>query len=94
MLTWAHGIRQSHSFLSIQAQDFIEELILLRRHVRYGQFLSIQAQDFIEERGLLRTLEANSKFLSIQAQDFIEEWIANLILDTILIPEHSSSGLH
>ena len=38
------------AFLSIQAQDFIEELMtrrwMMRRNLR---FLSIQAQDFIEE---------------------------------------------
>ena len=38
-------------FLSIQAQDFIEERIRLSRTTRPEGFLSIQAQDFIEDRG-------------------------------------------
>ena len=36
-------------FLSIQAQDFIEELMTRRWMMRRALFLSIQAQDFIEE---------------------------------------------
>ena len=61
-------------FLSIQAQDFIEDpsngvLDVLRA---LG-FLSIQAQDFIEERRLTIRKENIMAFLSIQAQDFIEE---------------------
>ena len=42
-------LRQLARFLSIQAQDFIEERIspLLTRGTR--SFLSIQAQDFIED---------------------------------------------
>ena len=37
------------AFLSIQAQDFIEDGALPRLGVCAGVFLSIQAQDFIEE---------------------------------------------
>ena len=36
-------------FLSIQAQDFIEDTILLERASPILKFLSIQAQDFIED---------------------------------------------
>ena len=36
-------------FLSIQAQDFIEDRRTGGIELRKGQFLSIQAQDFIEE---------------------------------------------
>ncbi len=39
----------SRSFLSIQAQDFIEEAGCKWRGVDTVPFLSIQAQDFIEE---------------------------------------------
>ena len=43
--------RQLHSiFLSIQAQDFIEESSSDTRCSGSPRFLSIQAQDFIEER--------------------------------------------
>ena len=38
----------SERFLSIQAQDFIEENSL-RRRINSRKFLSIQAQDFIED---------------------------------------------
>ena len=37
-------------FLSIQAQDFIEEKLIEMLAVSRFKFLSIQAQDFIEER--------------------------------------------
>ena len=37
-------------FLSIQAQDFIEEIEILRQIGYTGVFLSIQAQDFIEDQ--------------------------------------------
>ena len=37
-------------FLSIQAQDFIEEKNIDPWMKRFEQFLSIQAQDFIEEK--------------------------------------------
>ena len=36
-------------FLSIQAQDFIEDGITVRYGSRSAPFLSIQAQDFIED---------------------------------------------
>ena len=36
-------------FLSIQAQDFIEDRVANMGNVGSNQFLSIQAQDFIEE---------------------------------------------
>ena len=84
-------------FLSIQAQDFIEEFQAQAAwKAWYPKFLSIQAQDFIEEsRGVMRG-SSLWKFLSIQAQDFIEERSS---LDgrgatCARIPEHSSSGLH
>ena len=37
------------TFLSIQAQDFIEEFDIPRDTATVLKFLSIQAQDFIEE---------------------------------------------
>ena len=62
-------------FLSIQAQDFIEETSLPDLPIdRRMTFLSIQAQDFIEEERIVNGgFEDGIKFLSIQAQDFIEE---------------------
>ena len=36
-------------FLSIQAQDFIEEIRSMSMRARLRTFLSIQAQDFIED---------------------------------------------
>ena len=36
-------------FLSIQAQDFIEEMATWFIPLRFQKFLSIQAQDFIED---------------------------------------------
>ena len=36
-------------FLSIQAQDFIEDVQNLMKAREDGEFLSIQAQDFIED---------------------------------------------
>ena len=60
-------------FLSIQAQDFIEDSGSMSRAFTAGRgFLSIQAQDFIEER-IRRASMRHGLFLSIQAQDFIEE---------------------
>ena len=83
-------------FLSIQAQDFIEE----EDHMTTGQkgipFLSIQAQDFIEECATPGSASWTwATFLSIQAQDFIEDgrWRKEDSY-TYNIPEHSSSGLH
>ena len=63
-----------HTFLSIQAQDFIEEATS-HTTIPRPSFLSIQAQDFIEDL-LTRNAPWNFViFLSIQAQDFIEETI-------------------
>ena len=39
-----------HKFLSIQAQDFIEDANTSGGWATWGRFLSIQAQDFIEDR--------------------------------------------
>ena len=39
----------SDRFLSIQAQDFIEDLLTRNAPWNFVIFLSIQAQDFIEE---------------------------------------------
>ena len=91
-------MRQWHNrstFLSIQAQDFIEDgSEMVTTSQEYQRFLSIQAQDFIEDRlghaGTGRIL----RFLSIQAQDFIEEGRRGLRSRRSKIPEHSSSGLH
>ena len=83
-------------FLSIQAQDFIEDgkIIALAR-LHHEQFLSIQAQDFIEDimwdEKIVLWLQ---EFLSIQAQDFIEDRDAGAAQGAAIIPEHSSSGLH
>ena len=41
----AHALR----FLSIQAQDFIEERVMKKWMPGAHSFLSIQAQDFIED---------------------------------------------
>ena len=61
------------SFLSIQAQDFIEDGSPKSICMLIMSFLSIQAQDFIEETGLAVTRAITRSFLSIQAQDFIED---------------------
>ena len=45
-----HMLKYAAKFLSIQAQDFIEDGIWTARTVPSVGFLSIQAQDFIEER--------------------------------------------
>ena len=69
-----HQGGRKHVFLSIQAQDFIEEEKagqFLR--IAPAKFLSIQAQDFIEDDYNTAHYFALGKFLSIQAQDFIEE---------------------
>ena len=47
-----HMLKYAAKFLSIQAQDFIEDGIWTARTVPSVGFLSIQAQDFIEERRL------------------------------------------
>ena len=60
-------------FLSIQAQDFIEDGSPKSICMLIMSFLSIQAQDFIEETGLAVTRAITRSFLSIQAQDFIED---------------------
>ena len=66
----ADGIRPS--FLSIQAQDFIEDSKHSLDILLPTIFLSIQAQDFIEEGNPAASL-LYWEFLSIQAQDFIED---------------------
>ena len=60
-------------FLSIQAQDFIEETPSVISRRQPVTFLSIQAQDFIEEMKRMAPVCPACRFLSIQAQDFIEE---------------------
>ena len=60
-------------FLSIQAQDFIEENATTTCFILRREFLSIQAQDFIEDGGMNHFLSHTLTFLSIQAQDFIED---------------------
>ena len=59
-------------FLSIQAQDFIEDGRTRDNQAFNQLFLSIQAQDFIEENRQ-RVDFVIKRFLSIQAQDFIED---------------------
>ena len=59
-------------FLSIQAQDFIEESAGITPDSNVT-FLSIQAQDFIEDVRDELGRQRLALFLSIQAQDFIEE---------------------
>ena len=82
-------------FLSIQAQDFIEEERIEIEQGNIPRFLSIQAQDFIEETLLRIRSLISTRFLSIQAQDFIEESCNTSRCATVtMIPEHSSSGLH
>ncbi len=61
-------------FLSIQAQDFIEETSGLPKQGRERTFLSIQAQDFIEDCSARCRELQSCQFLSIQAQDFIEDF--------------------
>ena len=61
-----------HTFLSIQAQDFIEEATS-HTTIPRPSFLSIQAQDFIEDSEIMNAPILSDRFLSIQAQDFIEE---------------------
>ena len=60
-------------FLSIQAQDFIEDPFANAILFWTGEFLSIQAQDFIEDARVFDQHHHAGAFLSIQAQDFIEE---------------------
>ena len=81
-------------FLSIQAQDFIEENATTTCFILRREFLSIQAQDFIEENATTTCFILRREFLSIQAQDFIEESAAMVSRMVWPIPEHSSSGLH
>ena len=42
-------IGELEEFLSIQAQDFIEDIIIATAEKEKHLFLSIQAQDFIED---------------------------------------------
>ena len=67
-----HGLCQGQ-FLSIQAQDFIEEVVNMPRAHKQAEFLSIQAQDFIEDGSPKSICMLIMSFLSIQAQDFIED---------------------
>ena len=64
-------------FLSIQAQDFIEDQGYPQQSVAMRAFLSIQAQDFIEDYTVAPSCKVPA-FLSIQAQDFIEEKTAHV----------------
>ena len=50
----------SRIFLSIQAQDFIEETTMFSGGTVSRIFLSIQAQDFIEESSRWKTLGAST----------------------------------
>ena len=61
------------SFLSIQAQDFIEDYLDSLDDSELLKFLSIQAQDFIEDGKASGGSVSQTEFLSIQAQDFIED---------------------
>ena len=67
------GEFESQIFLSIQAQDFIEEVVNMPRAHKQAEFLSIQAQDFIEDGSPKSICMLIMSFLSIQAQDFIED---------------------
>ena len=64
------------------------------RWCRGKVFLSIQAQDFIEENRSSISGSETYTFLSIQAQDFIEDRKRRGYMGRMVIPEHSSSGLH
>ena len=90
------GVNNGLLFLSIQAQDFIEETIVPPDYVTLqSKFLSIQAQDFIEEFDMQTLMLELAQFLSIQAQDFIEDKpYRHGNIHRHGIPEHSSSGLH
>ncbi len=68
------GARLGIIFLSIQAQDFIEDSDEVAQANEKVEFLSIQAQDFIEDTNFPQFMVVNNGFLSIQAQDFIEDW--------------------
>ena len=48
-MTEEQARKQLAEFLSIQAQDFIEELCAMPTQRHQSGFLSIQAQDFIED---------------------------------------------
>ena len=68
----SRGLARGLRFLSIQAQDFIEDEVDSAAMSVVFLFLSIQAQDFIEENRQ-RVDFVIKRFLSIQAQDFIED---------------------
>ena len=76
------------TFLSSNAQDFIEEIPETHHDTPENTFLSSNAQDFIEEENNNTALVAFNTFLSSNAQDFIEEGLATHVrkADTI-IPE-------
>ena len=62
------------SFLSSNAQDFIEDGCLPYEYDETFLFLSSNAQDFIEDvHDCSFLVSASSLFLSSNAQDFIEE---------------------
>ena len=46
------GVGRHGPFLSIQAQDFIEDRVVIHAEEGDFAFLSIQAQDFIEDEPL------------------------------------------
>ena len=48
-MTWPESTSRVSEFLSIQAQDFIEDRCCRAESCSPDKFLSIQAQDFIED---------------------------------------------
>ncbi len=66
------------SFLSSNAQDFIEDMTCAQAAEHSNLFLSSNAQDFIEERWWIRRVSPCLRFLSSNAQDFIEEMRSNV----------------
>ena len=65
------GEFESQIFLSIQAQDFIEEVVNMPRAHKQAEFLSIQAQDFIEDGSPKSICMLLRSLLSIHANDLI-----------------------
>ena len=61
------------SFLSSNAQDFIEDANFSNAFNRLMLFLSSNAQDFIEDINNKGLLSSDVIFLSSNAQDFIED---------------------
>ena len=62
-----------HSFLSSNAQDFIEDVVHVDHVSSVVRFLSSTAQYFIEEATGRSMMARRMSFLSSNAQDFIEE---------------------